>query len=74
MPVPILAQVAFDTKQEEQKASEAEWDTRHQEAVDSAEQWKAFADKLSSEKENLQQQLNGCTAELQVCDWHRNPP
>lgn len=60
-------QAAYDSKQEEHKVSDAQWDARHQEAVDSAEQWKEFADKLSREKEDQQQQLNSVNAELQVC-------
>lgn len=59
-------QAAYDSKQEEHKASDAEWDARHQEAVDSAEQWKEFADKLASEKEIQQQQLDSSNADLQV--------
>lgn len=56
----------MDSGKQEKESSDAEWDARHQEAVDSAEQWKAFADRLGSEKEAVQQQLAAVSAELQV--------
>jgi len=59
-------QEALDSSRQERESSDAEWDARHQEAVDSAEQWKAFADKLTKEKEEQQQQLASASSELQV--------
>ncbi len=56
----------MDSSRQERESSDAEWDARHQEAVDSAEQWKAFADKLTKEKEEQQQQLASASSELQV--------
>ncbi len=61
-----LLQEALDSSRQEREGSDAEWDARHQEAVDSAEQWKAFADKLGKEKEEQQQQLATASADLQV--------
>ena len=62
----IVLQVALASNKQEQESNNAEWDARHQEAVDSAEQWKEFADKLSKEKEEQQQQLASASADLQV--------
>ena len=59
-------QEALDSSRQERESSDAEWDARHQEAVDSAEQWKAFADKLTKEKEEQQQQLASASSDLQV--------
>ena len=59
-------QAALASSKQEQESNDAEWDARHQEAVDSAEQWKEFADKLSKEKEEQQQQLASASADLQV--------
>ncbi len=64
-PVALPLQEALDSSRQERESSDAEWDARHQEAVDSAEQWKAFADKLTKEKEE-QQQLASASSELQV--------
>ena len=61
-----MLQVALASNKQEQESNDAEWDARHQEAVDSAEQWKEFADKLSKEKEEQQQQLASAFADLQV--------
>lgn len=61
-----MLQVALASNKQEQESNDAEWDARHQEAVDSAEQWKEFADKLSKEKEEQQQQLASASADLQV--------
>lgn len=61
-----MLQVALAGSKQEQESNDAEWDARHQEAVDSAEQWKEFADKLSKEKEEQQQQLSAATADVQV--------
>ncbi len=65
-PAALLLQEALDSSRQERESSDAEWDARHQEAVDSAEQWKAFADKLTKEKEVQQQQLASASSELQV--------
>ena len=65
--LPRVSQAALDSSKQEREASDAEWDARHQEAVDSAEQWKEFADKLGKQKEEQQQQLDAVSAELQVC-------
>ena len=59
-------QAAVASSKQEQNSSDAEWDARHQEAVDSAEQWKEFADKLSKEKDEQQQQLASASKGLQV--------
>lgn len=59
-----VMQGALASSRQEQERSDAEWDTRHQEAVDSAEQWKDFADKLSKEKE--EQQLTAASQDNQV--------
>lgn len=61
-----LLQVALASSKQEQESNDTEWDARHQEAVDSAEQWKEFADKLSKEKEEQQQQLASASANLQA--------
>lgn len=61
-----MLQAALASNKQEQDSNDAEWDARHQEAVDSAEQWKEFADKLSKEKEEQQQQLAAASADLQV--------
>lgn len=58
--------MALASSKQEQESNDAEWDARHQEAVDSAEQWKEFADKLSKEKEEQQQQLSAASADFQV--------
>ena len=65
-PAALPLQEALDSSKQERESSDAEWDARHQEAVDSAEQWKAFADKLTKEKEEQQEQLTSASAELQV--------
>ncbi len=65
-PAALPLQEALDSSRQERESSDAEWDARHQEAVDSAEQWKAFADKLTKEKEEQQQQLASASSELQV--------
>lgn len=67
-------QEALASSKQEQESNDAEWDARHQEAVDSAEQWKESADKLGKEKEEQQQQLASASASLQVrtpssCSW-----
>lgn len=67
-------QAALASSKQEQESNDAEWDARHQEAVDSAEQWKEFADKLSKEKEEQQQHLASVSAHLQAstlsfCCW-----
>lgn len=59
-------QAAYTNKQEEHRISDAEWDARHQEAVDSAEKWKEYADKLTGETKDQQQQLSSSNAQLQV--------
>lgn len=69
-----LMQEALASSKQEQESNDAEWDARHQEAVDSAEQWKEFADKLDKEKEEQKQQLASASADLQVstpssCSW-----
>ena len=61
-----MLQAALASSKQEQESNDAEWDARHQEAVDSAEQWKEFADKLSKEKEEQQQKLASASADLQV--------
>lgn len=65
-PAVLPLQEALDSSRQERESGDAEWDARHQEAVDSAEQWKAFADKLTKEKEEQQQQLASASSELQV--------
>lgn len=59
-------QAAVASSKQEQESNDSEWDARHQEAVDSAEQWKEFADKLSKEKEEQQQQLASASTGFQV--------
>ena len=62
----VTMQEALGTSRQERESGDAEWDARHQEAVDSAEQWKAFADKLAKEKEEQQQLLATASTDLQV--------
>jgi len=52
------------------ESSEADWEGRLQSAVDSAEQWKAFADKLAAERGALDAELAGARADAQA----RAPP
>ena len=52
--------------QQEMDASDADWERRLKEAVDSAEQWKAFAEKLGSEKAELQPLVADLEQQLQV--------
>ena len=47
-------------------ASDADWESRMKDAVSSAEQWKAFAEKLGAEKEALQSTLASAEQQLQV--------
>jgi hypothetical protein len=53
--------------QEEQQASEADWEARMKEAVTSAEQWKEFAEKLGADKEATEAALAEAQTNLQVC-------
>ena len=60
--------------EQEKAASDADWETRLQEAVDSATQWKEFAEKLGKEKSELDIQLAGLQNSVQVslhfpCLW-----
>ena len=60
--------------EQEKAASDADWETRLQEAVDSATQWKEFAEKLGKEKGELDTQLAGLQSSVQVswrcrCQW-----
>ena len=50
----------------EREADAAEYERRLQEAVDSAEQWKQFAEGLQAKQAALAEQLAGLQAELQV--------
>ena len=51
---------------QEKDASDSDWEQRLKEAVDSAEQWKAFAEKLGNEKEKLCAEIGDVEGELQV--------
>lgn len=52
--------------QQDLEASSSDWESRLQEAVDSAEQWKAFAEKLGGEKGNLDSEVVKVREQLQV--------
>ena len=52
--------------QQDKDASDSDWEQRLKEAVDSAEQWKAFAEKLGSEKDSLSAQIGDLETQLQV--------
>ena len=56
----------LDAAQQEKGASDADWELRLQEAVDSAEQWKAFAEKLGREKGELDSQALELQERVQV--------
>ena len=55
-----------EVAEQEKAASDADWEIRLQEAVDSAEQWKEFAEKLGKEKAELEPQLRELQQEYQV--------
>ena len=48
------------------EASEADWEGRLNSAVESAEQWKSFADKLAAERAQLDAELATARAEAQA--------
>lgn len=50
----------------ERVESDADWESRLQEAVDSAEQWKEFAEKLGKERSSLQAQLADLQGRFEV--------
>jgi hypothetical protein len=52
--------------QQERGDSDADWEMRLQEAVDSAEQWKAFAEKLGKEKGEMDAQLTRLQVQEEV--------
>jgi len=52
--------------QQERSDSDADWEMRLQEAVDSAEQWKAFAEKLGKEKGEIDAHLSRLQVQAQV--------
>ena len=52
--------------QRERADSDADWEMRLQEAVDSAEQWKAFAEKLGKEKGEIDAQLSRLQIQTEV--------
>lgn len=52
--------------QQERADSDADWEMRLQEAVDSAEQWKAFAEKLGKEKSKIDAQLTILQVQAEV--------
>ena len=58
--------VAAEAAERKRAAGEAELETRLQEVVDSAEGWKAFAEKLGKERGALEAQLTSLTAQLEV--------
>lgn len=51
---------------QEKHASDADWENRLKEAVDSAEQWKEFAEKLGREKADLEFQAQRLHHSLEV--------
>lgn len=51
----------------EREASDADWESRLEEAVSSAHKWTEFANRLESEKAQAESQLSATLVHLQVC-------
>lgn len=78
---PISVQVAVSERatrlerlEQDKAASDADWESRLQEAVDSAEQWKAFAEKLGKEKGELEALLADLQKRTEVSPSARGFP
>ncbi len=62
----MLLQDELAAVQGDKEADAAEYERRLQEAVDSAEKWKQFAEQVQASQAELQEQLAAVQAELQV--------
>ena len=62
----VCVQSQIEAERQDHEAAIADWERNHHEAVESAEQWKAFADKLTADQEALRAQLGTERQQLQV--------
>ena len=62
----ICLQSQIEAERQDHEAAIADWERNHHEAVESAEQWKAFADKLTADQEVLRVELGAERQQLQV--------
>ena len=62
------AQLTADmaTGAREREASDADWEQRLQQAIDSAEKWSAYANDLEKDKNSFQSQAGDLAAQLKV--------
>ena len=62
----MCVQCQIEAERQDHEAAIADWERNHHEAVESAEQWKAFADKLTADQEALRAELGAERQQLQV--------
>ena len=62
----MCLQSQIEAERQDHEAAIADWERNHHEAVESAEQWKAFADKLTADQEALRAELGAERQQLQV--------
>lgn len=59
-------QVEAKTAAQEREASDADWELRLQQAIDSAEKWTAFANALQADKGKAEGEASSTASQLQV--------
>lgn len=63
-----MMQSTFNVLQRDKATYEMEMGSRLQEAVDSAEKWKHYAERMQTDQEEVQRSISDLQHNLQVCN------